>query len=1192
MNLLKNKFTKLSCKSIKKVIHNLYYRTNNTSSGGEVAIGLIVASGLILVLVAGGMMTQYMRTQIITPENEIQKDFTFTVPNYNNLIGEHTVDFTATSGEDAFTSDPVTVIVTAANIAPAVFAGDDLTVRMPLEATLAGTMEDDGLPMVPGETTVEWSMQSGPGITTFEDTTTLETIVSFSAPGAYVLRLTADDGKASSFDDISITAEPAPPAPDLSLIADKSLLAINDTFVVNVRVIDADPFANWAQYLEFDNTKLELIDQQTGDFSTFIADTRGLTTINSSSQVRAGGFSLTNSNGGTGNLGLFTFRAIGEGQTTISTANKSSGNLFGNAISETDGYELLPNIVIDNVSVNILSANTAPVINIGEDMEIQLPVDNVDIVATVSDDGLPQPSSITVLWNKVSGIGDVTFNPTDNANTTATFSTVGEYVLRATANDGELSTSDDVTIVVLAANRAPIAINDSYPVMQDESLSVNTPGVLTNDTDADDDTLTVVDVVQPQDGTLDLKQDGSFSYQPRDGFYGTDQAQYKAWDNNSKSEYAVIEFVVEQHNESPIVSAGTDQDVNFPDTVILNGSATDDGLPEPPGSLSILWSEVTGPGDVTFDNINIASTNATFSAAGVYTLRLTASDGEIVVSDDVIITINTIPVALADTYDILQGEELIIDAIGILENDTDADSDLLEAQLVSSVREADGSTLSLNANGSFSYTSGASLRGVDSFTYKASDGKSLSEETTVTINVNVLNTAPQVNAGDDQVINLPNSTTLAGSVSDDGEPIEGTLQMLWTKVSGSGQVVFGSSSSAVTSVEFSEAGLYTLRLMANDGELTAYDEVRIIVNTIPVAIGESYNVQRGQLLAIRNPGVLTNDTDANDDVLEAELVDNAQLGTLILKRDGSFSYIYEPNDDACYFENGQLTTSTTCDNPNCNIGPCKQSAPWYDSFTYFATDGKGQSETVTVNITIEVSNTAPVVDAGPDQIIAITDEVSLSGTATDDGLPIPPGSVFTQWIMVSGPGVVTFDNATAANTTAQFTQPGNYILRLSASDDEFFAADELTVEVNSAPLVEAGEDATVLLNEEVELAGTIEDDGIPEDPGETVVQWSQVSGPAQANISDVLSASTTALFSTPGEYVLRLTADDDHLNAFDEITFNVVTKYAEIIIPGQTRYNVRPGDTIEIPFEVKTNIISVGRLLFTMTKDIFISVIE
>jgi len=211
MNLLKNKFTKLSCKSIKKVIHNLYYRTNNTSSGGEVAIGLIVASGLILVLVAGGMMTQYMRTQIITPENEIQKDFTFTVPNYNNLIGEHTVDFTATSGEDAFTSDPVTVIVTAANIAPAVFAGDDLTVRMPLEATLAGTMEDDGLPMVPGETTVEWSMQSGPGITTFEDTTTLETIVSFSAPGAYVLRLTADDGKASSFDDISITAEPAPP---------------------------------------------------------------------------------------------------------------------------------------------------------------------------------------------------------------------------------------------------------------------------------------------------------------------------------------------------------------------------------------------------------------------------------------------------------------------------------------------------------------------------------------------------------------------------------------------------------------------------------------------------------------------------------------------------------------------------------------------------------------------------------------------------------------------------------------------------------------------------------------------------------------------------------------------------------------------------------------------------------------------
>jgi hypothetical protein len=429
-------------------------------------------------------------------------------------------------------------------------------------------------------------------------------------------------------------------------------------------------------------------------------------------------------------------------------------------------------------------------------------------------------------------------------------------------------------------------------------------------------------------------------------------------------------------------------------------------------------------------------------------------------------------------------------------------------------------------------------------------------------------------------------------VVDDGEPLGGTLETLWTKTSGPGEVTFGDSSSVVTTAGFSEAGLYVLRLIANDGELTAYDEMKVIVNTLPVAVDDYYETLRGQLLSVAAPGVLSNDSDADEDILRAELVSNPQLGELSLKSDGSLTYIYDPSDDECFFENGQISTPVSCDDPNCNIGPCKKSAPWQDSFTYLATDGKGKSNVATVDIKIDVINAAPVVNAGRDQIVPIEDGAALEGVVTDDGLPDPPGTVLTQWMMVSGPGAVRFDDAGQLRTRASFTIPGKYVLRLSAHDGELLAADEVIIEANGAPLVEAGDNNTVLINEEAELLGLVNDDGVPGNPGTVAVRWSQVSGPAEADITNVLQASTKVTFSVPGEYVLRLTADDGHLTAFDEVTFNAVERYARVIIPGQTRYSVRPGGTVEIPFEVETNIIEIGRLLITLTKNIYFSVIE
>ncbi len=93
-------------------------------------------------------------------------------------------------------------------------------------------------------------------------------------------------------------------------------------------------------------------------------------------------------------------------------------------------------------------------------------------------------------------------------------------------------------------------------------------------------------------------------------------------------------------NQAPVVNAGLDQVIALPGLAGLSGTASDDGLPNPPSSLSFVWTVVSGPGTVIFGNANTASTSASFSQAGTYILRFTASDSVLSASDDVVVTVN------------------------------------------------------------------------------------------------------------------------------------------------------------------------------------------------------------------------------------------------------------------------------------------------------------------------------------------------------------------------------------------------------------------------------------------------------------------------------------------------------------------------------------------------------------------------
>ncbi|MDO8590872.1 MAG: Ig-like domain-containing protein, partial [bacterium] len=88
----------------------------------------------------------------------------------------------------------------------------------------------------------------------------------------------------------------------------------------------------------------------------------------------------------------------------------------------------------------------------------------------------------------------------------------------------------------------------------------------------------------------------------------------------------------------------------------------------------------------------------------------------------------------------------------------------------------------------------------------------------------------------------------------------------------------------------------------------------------------------------------------------------------------------------------------------------------------------------------------PTVDAGTDQDIALPLAATLSGTATDDGLPTSPGALTTVWSTIDTPidGVVTVENPNSPQTTGTFSKKGVYTLRLTAYDGMLTTFDDIT----------------------------------------------------------------------------------------------------------------------------------------------------
>jgi hypothetical protein len=577
-------------------------------------------------------------------------------------------------------------------------------------------------------------------------------------------------------------------------------------------------------------------------------------------------------------------------------------------------------------------------------------------------------------------------------------------------------------------------------------------------------------------------------------------------------------------NQPPVVSAGPDQAVTLPALANLTGTVTDDGLPGPPAVFTTTWSVVGGPGTVTFGNPSALLTTAAFSMAGSYTLRLTANDGQLSASDDLVVTVGAGPPVNQPPVVNAGPDQTITLPAAVSLSGTVSDDGLPGPPALFtttwSVVSGPGAVTFANASAVLT-TATFAVAGAYTLRLTANDSLlSASDDIVVTVNLPPpVNQPPTVNAGPDQSITFvgpPLTANLSGTFSDDGLPNPpGLITTTWTVVSGPGTVTFSDVHDAVSLATFSAVGSYDLRLTASDGALSTSDDVVVTVNLL-APVNQPPSVNAGPDQTITLPATASLAGTASDDGLPNP---PATLTTTWSKVSGPGTVTF-----------GNASAKTT-------------TATFSTSGSYVlrltASDSAlSANDTIAITVNPVPVNTAPVVNAGADQTITLPAVASLVGTVTDDGRPNPPGAVTTTWSKVSGPGTVTFGNASAKSTTATFSTSGSYVLRLTASDSALSASDTIAITVNpvpanTAPVVSAGPDLTITLPATAALNGTVTDDGRPNPPGLVTTTWSKVSGPGTVTFANANVKATTATFSVAGTYVVRLTASDSALSASD-----------------------------------------------------------
>jgi VCBS repeat-containing protein len=674
------------------------------------------------------------------------------------------------------------------------------------------------------------------------------------------------------------------------------------------------------------------------------------------------------------------------------------------------------------------------------------------------------PSNGTFTLDSSTGLGYYTHNGSET--------TSDSFVVRAKESTAEVySANATVTITVNAVNDSPLSPDGT--VTLDEGTS--SQSVSFGASDAEGSSLTINVSSQGSYGTA-VVSDGNFVY-THDGSETTSDTFSYSVSDGTLSSTGMITVTINPTNDAPTGVADTYYVTRNSTTqmaaeigVLRNDTDSDSDstlFSVSQGSTSPQYGQLTLNQDGSFTYLT-DGTNSTFNSDS---FSYTVSDGS-ATSSEVTVTLEVASIIpVPNSYTNAEGATLTVDATnGVVTNDVDPNGLTLSATVVANPTYG---TLTLNADGSFTYVHDGTENRKDSFTYNlknANDDESKS--TFVVINNTNVNDAP-TSSGTTFTLDEGASNIFTPTYADTDTQLTGITFAITTDVTngvlsdnGDGTYTYIHNGGETTSDTFTYSvsdGEFTVENLAGAITVTA-------VNDLPVATNLSYTLDEAGSIVIDYAGTDA-ETAAND-------LDFVKLS------DPTNGSITVANGVTTYTHNGSETTS--------------------DSFTFAAYDGTVQSAAGTVSITLNPVNSAPIVSAVAftiDEDASTTFNLGASSTE-------PEGQTMTYAISTptngtasvnAGTGEVSYDHDGSETTTDTFT--------FTATDSEGLASAAGTITVTLNPINDAPviADATLNVDQYDELTFLVPG----ADAEGSSLTYTIVTNPSQGTLEDNGSGSYT-----------------------------------------------------------------------------------
>ncbi|TOI04756.1 tandem-95 repeat protein, partial [Vibrio parahaemolyticus] len=445
-----------------------------------------------------------------------------------------------------------------------------------------------------------------------------------------------------------------------------------------------------------------------------------------------------------------------------------------------------------------------------------------------------------------------------------------DLTISASVSDGVNPTANDSdSLIVNRVNDAPVAKDDIATTHEDTAVTID---VLPNDSDVDGDKLSIQSASVPEaQGKVEIV-DGKLVFTPAENFHGDAEITYTLTDG-ALTDQATVNVTVNAVNDTPVVESNlADQTLaeDFtPYTIDLNTAFSD--VDNVDGELTF---SVSGNSNVLVsieNGIATISPTADWNGSEILTFKATDPSGESI-SQTVNFTVAPVADIVADKATVVEDTPTIIKVLG---NDTFEGGDQV-VSLDTNNGPANG-TVSVNPDGSVTYTPNDNYHGTDSFTYIVTSG-GVSESTTVNVDVTPVNDAP---VAKDDIATTQEDTAVTIDVLTNDTDVDGDKLSIESasvpKEQGTVEVVDGK---LVFTPAENFNGDAEITYTVTDGELT--DEAKVTVTVNPVNDAPIIKVDAVESItedAVSTDTVVATltvrDTDTPEDQLTVSLENNS-----------------------------------------------------------------------------------------------------------------------------------------------------------------------------------------------------------------------------------------------------------------------------------------------------------------------------